>query len=543
MSLVFGLNLANRCIRRPRLSTTVSTMHTGADHLNQALFYHEQTKHHLTRYARGPHGLDWVNQPNPFLRYPSSLLPLLHFNPGTASPRYSSLFHSNFAANPQPLTYTILSQLLFDSLSLSAWKSAGSSTWSLRVNPSSGNLHPTECYIISSNLPKEESTIDLCPSFFDSPFVAHYAPKEHGLELRCCIPDEIFSKFGLDEYGGFIVGFSSIFWREAWKYGERGFRYCNHDVGHAIGAFAIAAAAVGWDVKILDGLGQEDLGILFGIGAGFNGEAPVKSIPSRPTKGKMPWIELEHPDCALLVFPSTPIKEAAVVSSSLPEINVNYAKLSSEISKLHTLKWFGKPNPLSNNHLCWDIIYKTAHAVEKPPTPDDQFTINPLRGSELILGASHIYKDFTVREVIRKRRSAVDMDGVHIMGRETFYQILLHCLPSGDENKQGKQFTLPFRALPWDSQVHAVLFVHRVAELPMGIYFLVRNDDHFESLKQAMRTEFEWDKPEACPVGLPLYRLVKGDFRKLSKQLSCHQVWIVFFYYHFHFDGQLILVF
>jgi len=27
---------------------------------------------------------------------------------------------------------------------------------------------------------------------------------------------------------GFLVGISSIFWRESWKYGERAFRYCNH---------------------------------------------------------------------------------------------------------------------------------------------------------------------------------------------------------------------------------------------------------------------------------------------------------------------------
>ena len=32
----------------------------------------------------------------------------------------------------------------------------------------------------------------------------------------------------------FHVGLTSITWREAWKYGERAFRYCQHDVGHAL---------------------------------------------------------------------------------------------------------------------------------------------------------------------------------------------------------------------------------------------------------------------------------------------------------------------
>lgn len=119
------------------------------------------------------------------------------------------------------------------------------------------------------------------------------------------------------------------------------------------------------------------------------------------------------------------------------------------------------------------------------------------------------------------------MDGVHVMERDTFYQILLHCLPSGElgpEEKQGKQFALPFRVLTWDAEVHAVLFVHSVAGLPRGLYFLVRNEDHFESLKRAMRQEFEWDRPTGCPAGLPLYRLAKGDCQELAKQLSCHQV-------------------
>ena len=49
---------------------------------------------------------------------------------------------------PSRLTSTSLSQFLFYSLSLSAWKSHGDTAWSLRVNPSSGNLHPSEGYVL-----------------------------------------------------------------------------------------------------------------------------------------------------------------------------------------------------------------------------------------------------------------------------------------------------------------------------------------------------------------------------------------------------------
>ncbi|XP_052170897.1 uncharacterized protein LOC127787080 [Diospyros lotus] len=468
--------------------------------LERAMKYHNQTKHSFTNYARGPHGLDWANQPNPFRRYVSApLVPLLHFptesgnSSNTEAPLYSSVFQS--LPSPKPISKSSISQLFYDSLALSGWKSTGLSTWSLRVNPSSGNLHPTEGYIIAP-------AVD---SLSDSPFVAHYAPKEHSLEIRTHIPSGFFPKFFPE--GSFLIGFSSIFWREAWKYGERAFRYCNHDLGHAIAAVSMAAAGLGWDVKILDGLGYEDLDKLFGLEF-----FPEFEIPARPMKGKLPAIEYEHPDCVLVVFPN-----------GVGEFGVNYKELSSAISEFSKLDWKGKPNLLSKEHVCWDIIYRTAEAVKKRLEVGNKLLVEPFRGSGLCSERS--YKGFSLREIVRKRRSAVDMDGVTVMDRETFYQILLHCLPSGsrDGGKQSRQLALPYRTLAWDSEVHAALFVHRVSGLPKGLYLLVRNENHFDDLKKATRSEFKWEKPEGCPDDLPLYELARGDCRKLSKQLSCHQ--------------------
>ncbi|KAH0457225.1 hypothetical protein IEQ34_015132 [Dendrobium chrysotoxum] len=468
----------------------------------QAISYHNQTKHSLTSgYARGPRGLDWANQPNPFLRFLSSpLLPLLHLPPQPGdSPLYSSLFSSSLPAPPQPLSHSTLSRLLYDSLSLSAWKTTGFSTWSLRVNPSSGNLHPTEAHVLSPPLPSLSANL---------PFLAHYSPKDHSLELRAHVPPDLFNLPAGES--SFLVALSSIFWREAWKYGERAFRYCNHDVGHAIAAVAIAAAALGWDVRLLDGLGHEDLHCFLGLDSA-NPSLPTQ-LPDRPVRGRFPWIESQHPDCLLLLFPF-----------GKPP-TVDYQSLSAAFSGFSSLNWMGNPNSLSKDHVFWDIIYRTAEAVKKPLTVGEGFSVNPLHASGLI--SENLYEKISVREVVRKRRSAVDMDGVHAMERNTFYQILLHCLPSGQlgpGEKQGKQFALPFRTMTWDAEVHAVLFVHRVKDLPQGLYFLVRNEDHFDRLKMAMTSEFEWARPEGCPHGLPLYRLATGNCMELAKQLSCHQ--------------------
>ncbi|PON56893.1 Nitroreductase [Trema orientale] len=485
----------------PSLSPSITDPKEDSnDHkLSQVLKYHNQTKHSFTRYARGPHGLDWANQPNPFRRFVSApLLPLLHYptenqTPTIEAPPYSSLFLS--LPPPKPISKSTISQFFYDSLALSAWKTTGFSTWSLRVNPSSGNLHPTEAYLIS---PPIESVLG-------SGFVAHYAPKEHGLEIRAEIPSGFFPRFFPEKT--FLVGLSSIFWREAWKYGERAFRYCNHDVGHAIAAVSVAAAAIGWDVKLLDGLGFEDLKKLMGLEV-----YPEFQIPSRSIKGKLPLIEFEHPDCVLAVFPS-----------GVGGFDVNYEELSSAVAEFSKLEWKGKPNLLSKEHICWDIIYRSAEAVKKPIEIENGFIADPFQSSGLC--SEEAYKRFTVREIVRKRRSAVDMDGVTVMERSTFYQIMLHCLPSGSGNgeKQKRQLTLPFRALSWDAEVHAALFVHRVQGLPQGLYFLVRNEDHFGELKESMRPGFKWRKPEGCPDELPLYELDIGDYRLLSQRLSCHQ--------------------
>ena len=49
---------------------------------------------------------------------------------------------------PRPLTLERLSLYLELSLGLSARKEIATSSWYLRMNPSSGNLHPTEAYVV-----------------------------------------------------------------------------------------------------------------------------------------------------------------------------------------------------------------------------------------------------------------------------------------------------------------------------------------------------------------------------------------------------------
>ena len=117
------------------------------------------------------------------------------------------------------------------------------------------------------------------------------------MELRAEFPAEQIARL-LAPFppGAFLFGLTSVHWREAWKYGERAFRYCNHDVGHAIGTARIAAATLGWNMALLDGLSQNTTAMLLGTNRtdDFQG------------------VEPEHPDCLAVIWPSRDVKREAL---------------------------------------------------------------------------------------------------------------------------------------------------------------------------------------------------------------------------------------
>ncbi|HSY39863.1 MAG TPA: SagB/ThcOx family dehydrogenase, partial [Polyangia bacterium] len=246
----------------------------AAELLASTLGYHERTKHSPGRYARALGHMDWATQPDPFRRFVGAPLLALDLAPVGEQPRYEPAFFPG-RIPPEPLGRRAVSQLFRDSLALSAWKQAGGERWPLRVNPSSGNLHPTEGYLVAGPV----------AGLHDRASVFHYAPREHALERRAELGDETWAALARQlPPGSVLVGLTSIHWREAWKYGERSFRYCHHDVGHAIGAVTVAAAGLGWETRLCEGVTDTDLARLLGTDSQSGPEA-------------------ENADCLLALFP------------------------------------------------------------------------------------------------------------------------------------------------------------------------------------------------------------------------------------------------
>jgi nitroreductase len=420
--------------------------------------YHARTMHHFQRYARGPLGLDWESQPDPFRRYAGAELLKLEHVPLEQGPLYREVFGGAHVP-PAALERASLSRLFEDSLALSAWKQYGSSTWALRVNPSSGNLHPTEAHILAPPVP------GLCR---DS-ILAHYAPREHALEVRARIPLEL-------REGEFVVALSSIHWREAWKYGERSYRYCQHDAGHAIAALAIAAGGLGWRASLLDDLGRDDL---------------LRLLRLADPRAAEP----EEPDIALLV-------------ETRPRGGVARSALAVPAA-FDALVPAGLPNALSSEHVEWELVDLVAHAARKPRTEHVYAAEEPL--AEPAPDARLLASDLPLRPILRQRRSAVDFDGETGMAREDFFRILRSTM------------RFPARVLPWRPRVALLLFVHRVRDLEPGLYLLARDPAALERLRAACTRPFSWAKPADTPADLPLFELARGDWRAHAAALSCNQ--------------------
>ena len=422
--------------------------------------YHRLSMHRPERPAPGPHGLDWASQPAPFRRYAGCRLVELWQRPLEQSPPYDPAFAAPQGA-PAPLDRLGISQLLYDSLALSAWKEAGGSRWALRVNPSSGNLHPTEAYLL------------LPPGAVAAAGVlAHYCPERHALEVRAELPAALGAQLAAAlPAGGGLLALASIAWREAWKYGERAWRYCQLDLGHAQAGVALAAGALGWQLRQLGGLDGARLDALCGL--------------DRPG-----FAERELVDCLLYVGP--PQAREFVLPAAL-------------VAALGSLALHGTPNRLSPMQVDWpelarmlDLGRAPARAAQDWPAPPGRVAAdNP---------------QLALRPLLHRRRSAQAYDARSGIRAELLRAWLARLLPASSP--------VPLGVSGAPAQVDLLLFVHRVQGLAPGLYWLARGDQAPAALKTGLREDFLWQRADA---ELPLYRLLEGDARGLAQFLSCDQ--------------------
>jgi SagB-type dehydrogenase family enzyme len=307
-----------------------------------SLEYHNATKHTPESVRRSARPLDWANMPDPFRHYEGA--PLIDLAADPLPPPITALDVlrgvTGAPSGGDPIDF--LSRLLFYSASVSASKQTPSGyRYALRVNPSSGNLHPTEFHFAS---PQGRF---------------HYRPSTHMLEHR-----------SMEDCGPLDFLLTTIACREAWKYGNRAYRYCLLDAGHAWQALALAAQALGCEAVAI---GQ------------FDDDAAADAFRLAEDEWPILRIRLLHaPEPA-------PARE----------------------------RWWagGTPNRLSDHRVEYPLI-DSVHTAAKILAPDPARTAALRPPSALGIGPQF-------GDVVRRRRSALDFIGqpAHI-SHEQFLTLL-----------------------------------------------------------------------------------------------------------------------
>ena len=217
-----------------------------------AHLYHQSTKLFY---------LDLPRKPPAYKRYRALLpLPLPVEVSALAVPTLEAVAATVPAVSPaRVLDITTLAGLLFFSAGRIRRRTfVGAGEVSFRAAASAGGLYPIETYVVCGDLPGLAAG------------VYHFSPADFA--LRCLRQGDYRGALAQAAAGDPTVAsapgslvFSAIFWRSAWKYRARSYRYCFWDNGTIVANLLAAATAVGLPARVLMGFVDAQINHLLGL--------------------------------------------------------------------------------------------------------------------------------------------------------------------------------------------------------------------------------------------------------------------------------------
>ena len=269
-----------------------------------AHLYHESTKLAYLDLQRKPPAYKRYRALRP-LPLPAKVSPL-------AVPALEAVAATAQAAgSAQTCDLTTLAGLLFFSAGRIRTRTfVGAGEVAFRAAASAGGLHPIEVYVVCGDLP------GLAAGAY------HFSPADFA--LRCLRQGDyrgILARAAGDPTlaatSGTLV-FSAIFWRSAWKYRVRSYRYCFWDNGTIVANLLAAATAAGLPARVLMGFVDAQVNHLLGLDG--HREASICLAPLGPPADLLSLAETEQ----------VPPLSVEIETSSRGEIDY------PEIARLHT---------------------------------------------------------------------------------------------------------------------------------------------------------------------------------------------------------------
>src|SRR5262249_53415445 len=229
-----------------------------------SLTFHEETKHSELSVRSSGHYLDWDNRPYPFKVYEKpSITPLPRDFPHPTKAALDATGSTPQTAGPQRLDVSGLAELLFFSAGLTRKMNTRAGVYHMRAAPATGALYPIELYVICSEINGLGEG------------VYHFNPLEFSLvKLRqgdyASAAAEAAARSGASPV---TLAFTSIAWRNAWKYEARSYRHWFWDSGVIAANLLATASAENLSVQIDAGFDDSQISKLLGLKGGK--EAPV----------------------------------------------------------------------------------------------------------------------------------------------------------------------------------------------------------------------------------------------------------------------------
>jgi len=179
-----------------------------------SLSYHVSTSYR--RGAISPHFLDWENQPTVFKKSPKIEPVFLKRTLKNGKSFIQELVEIQHSQRPiSEIDLDTLSSILLLTCTITAKAVHSGSPFYFRSAASAGALYPSEIYVRVNGLQGLDDGL------------YHYGLDTHGLHL--------LAKHLQSSIPTMITFFlSSIFFRSAWKYRDRAYRYCLLDTGHVL---------------------------------------------------------------------------------------------------------------------------------------------------------------------------------------------------------------------------------------------------------------------------------------------------------------------
>ncbi|MGQ9859610.1 MAG: SagB/ThcOx family dehydrogenase [Thermodesulfobacteriota bacterium] len=247
--------------------------------------YHDRTSYDRASMAGGH--LDWFNQPDVYKRYPTARV--IPFPRDMLLPRWElkDLLGSQPTGEvPEPLDFPVLAGLLRLACAITARVRHSGGDFHYRSTPSAGALYPCELYLWASGVR------GLAPGLY------HYSLLQQGLvELRSAKQDP-------GSTGAHLILFiTSIFFRSAWKYRERAYRYSLLDAGHLLENVLLGLRALGLPYRVTCDFQDQEVNRFLGLREELEACLVAVQVGGEPGPLRVPLDFPEPPPQAMEVAP------------------------------------------------------------------------------------------------------------------------------------------------------------------------------------------------------------------------------------------------